>query len=143
MGYSGGGRRVRILLDTNMLLAIAEGINVIEEIEKILEAKPEFIVIKPVYDELSKLAAKGKPSLSRKARLALRIAESSCTIIDYEYDQNREVDELIVDYAVKNKMPVATNDRRLRRILREKGIPQIYLRDRNIIETDLSEYMLI
>ncbi|ABN69933.1 SSU processome protein Utp24 [Staphylothermus marinus F1] len=122
-----------ILLDTNMLLLIADGINVFEQIEEKILAKPEYIVLKPVIEELEKIMNKGNPSLRRKARFALEIAKKFCKIVDIRTMPGEKVDDLLIRYAMQNNAAVATNDRELRKKLREKGIPEIYLREEGMI----------
>jgi rRNA-processing protein FCF1 len=125
-------RKPRIVLDTNMLLLIADGINIFEQIEEQLLAKPEYIVLKPVMRELEKLIARGKPLLRRKAQLALEIARKYCRIIDVEEKPGEKVDDIILRYAVENNALVATNDKELRKKLRRNGIPEIYLREESM-----------
>ncbi len=143
MGNRRRSRRIRIVLDSNMLLAVAEGINVFDRIEEKLLTKPDYIVIQPVLDELEKLTRSQSPKTAKKARLALEIAEKYCVFDKYNYDKKKDVDDLIIEYAEKNSVVVATNDRELKKKLRKKGIPQIYLREHGLIETDLGEYIII
>ena len=128
----GGGveRKPLIILDTNMLMLIAEGVNVFEQIEEKLAIKPRYIVLKPVMKELEKLASSGKPGIARKALFAKQIAEKYCEIVDVEKEGN--VDDIILEYAREHNAAVATNDRELRRKLREKGIPEIYIREESM-----------
>jgi len=134
LGNSGGSGRVSrdliIVLDTNMLMLIAEGINVFEQIEEKLAVRPRYVVLKPVINELKKLAGSGKPSLAKKAAFAIEIATRFCEIVNIEAEKS--VDDIIVEFAVKNNAAVATNDRELRRKLREKGVPEIYLREESM-----------
>ncbi len=125
-------RKPRIVLDTNMLLLIADGINIFEQIEEQLLARPEYIVLKPVMKELEKLATRGKPLLRRKAKLALEIAKKYCRIIDVEEKPGERVDDIILRYAIENNTIVATNDKELRKKLRRNGIPEIYLREESM-----------
>lgn len=137
MGYSGGDRRIRrpkIIIDTNMLLLLADGINVFEQIEEKLSIKPEYIVLKPILEELEKLANSNKLSIRRKASFVLRILKNYCKIIDVDEELSREknVDDIILKYAEKHQAVVATNDKDLRRKLRRKGLPEIYLREESM-----------
>jgi len=143
MGDRRGSRRIKIVLDSNMLLAIAEGINVFDRIEEKLLSKPDYIIIQPVLDELEKLTRSQSPKTAKKARLALEIAEKYCIFDRYDYDKGKDVDDLIIEYAEKYNVVVATNDRELKKKLRKKGIPQIYLREHGLVETDLGEYIII
>jgi len=121
-----------IVLDTNMLMTIARGINVFEQIEDIIETKPEYIVLTQVMEELEKLAKTGKPSISKPARLALEIVKRYCKIVEAE-ENDLPTDDLILHYAKEHKCGVATNDKELRRKLREHGIPEIYLREEKMM----------
>jgi rRNA-processing protein FCF1 len=120
---------ITVLLDTNMLLIMANGIPVLEQIEEKLLTKPRYIVIKPVYDELVRIADSEKPSISRRARLALEIVNRYCEIVDYAVNPGETVDDAILRYASENNAVVATNDKELRRRLRSRGLPEIYLRE--------------
>lgn len=122
-------KKPRVLLDTNMLMMFGKGVNIFDQIEELLVSKPEFYVIKPVVDELKKIAEKGCMKDRRAAKLALQAVEKYCHIIDIDVKQGMKVDDLIVEIASREKFIVATNDRELRRRLREKGIPEIYYRE--------------
>lgn len=135
MGASRGDSRVRkvtILVDTNMLLLAASGINIFEQIENKLLVKPEFIVLKPVVNELEKLSLNEKISISKKAKLALELVRKFCRVVDVELGYT-SIDDLILEYADRNKLAVATCDRELRRKLRSRGIPEIYLREEKMM----------
>jgi len=133
LGSSRGSGRVSrdlvIVLDTNMLMLIASGVNVLDQIEEKLAVKPRYVVLKPVVIELEKLASSGKPSVSKKASFALEVVRRFCKIVEVDAAEKKSVDELILEFAEKHHAVVATNDRELRRKLRERGIPEIYIRE--------------
>ncbi len=122
-------RRPLVVLDTNMLMLAASGVRVFEQIEEELETKPDFVVLKPVYDELVKIATSYKSSTARRALLALRLAEQYCRIVEYTLRPGESVDDAIVNFALQHNAIVATNDRELRRKLRLHGIPEAYFRE--------------
>lgn len=122
-------RRPLVVLDTNMLMLAASGVRVFEQIEEELETKPDFVVLKPVYDELVKIATSYKSSTARRALLALRLAEQYCRIVEYALRPGESVDDAIVNFALQHNAIVATNDRELRRKLRLHGIPEAYFRE--------------
>ncbi len=122
-------KKYRVLLDTNMLMLLGKGVDVFEQIEEILLTKPEYYVIKPVIEELERIASRGGVKERKAARLALDIVKKKCRVIDIERPRGVTVDDLILDIASKEKFIVATNDRVLRRRLREKGLPEIYFRE--------------
>jgi len=122
-------RRPLVVLDTNMLMLAASGVRVFEQIEEELETKPDFVVLKPVYDELVKIATSYKSSTARRALLALRLAEQYCRIVEYALRPGESADDAIVNFALQHNAIVATNDRELRRKLRLHGIPEAYFRE--------------
>jgi rRNA-processing protein FCF1 len=122
-------RRPLVVLDTNMLMLAASGVRVFEQIEEELETKPDFVVLKPVYDELVKIATSCKSSTARRALLALRLAEQYCRIVEYTLRPGESVDDAIVNFALQHNAIVATNDRELRRKLRLHCIPEAYFRE--------------
>ncbi|MCD6300775.1 MAG: 30S processome protein Utp24 [Staphylothermus sp.] len=134
-------KRPIILLDTNMLLLMADGLNIFGQIEDKLETHPIYIVLKPVIEELEKLAKKPQPSVSRKAKFALEIARKYCQIIDVKTNPGEKVDDIILRYASEHRVAVATNDKELRKRLRAHSIPEIYLREEGmIIEVEGLDY---
>jgi len=126
---SSTSRRILVVLDTNMLMLAASGIPVFENIEEELAVKPEFIVLKPVYDELVNIANSSKGTTARKALFALKLVEKYCRVVDYSVDLGERVDEAIIRFALENHAIVATNDRELRRKLRVHSIPEAYFRE--------------
>ncbi len=50
--------------------------------------------------------------------------------------EEESVDDVILRVASENKLPVATNDSELRKKLRERGIPVIYLREKSKLEVE-------
>jgi len=117
------------VLDTNMLMLAASGIPVFENIEEELAVKPEFIVLKPVYDELVNIANSSKGITAKKALFALKLVEKYCRIVDYSVESGESVDDAIIRFALQNHAIVATNDRELRRKLRIHGVPEAYFRE--------------
>lgn len=134
-GYRGdrglNDRRVRVVLDTNFIMLIAENPDVLNQIEDKLLLKPEYVVLKQVLEELISLAQSKGVNTARKAKFALEIVNRFCTIVDY-VNEIKDADEAIIKYALENKAIVATNDRELRRKLRLFGIPEIYLREESM-----------
>jgi SSU processome protein Utp24 len=118
-----------VVLDTNMLMLMAEGIPVLDHIREELESEPRFIVIKPVYNELLKLANTSSNKTRRKALFAIEIVEKFCEIVEYDLRNGEKVDDAILRYALENRAIVATNDKTLRARLREVGVPEAYFRE--------------
>ncbi|MGC8982405.1 MAG: PIN domain-containing protein [Desulfurococcaceae archaeon] len=126
---SSSSRAPLVLLDANMLMLAANGIRVFEHIEEQLASKPRYLILRPVYNELVKIATTGPPQVRRKALFALKLVEVFCEVVDYGDESSTSVDDLIIKYALENRAIVATNDRELRSKLRKLGIPEAYFRE--------------
>jgi len=127
---------VKVLLDSNFLLIPAQfKIDIFEELNRVLEAKVDPIILSPVYQEIERLSNVESERLRRQARLALKLAKR-CRIIHVERREEESVDELLVRIAEEWRCPVATNDAELRRKLREKQIATIFLRDMSHLEVE-------
>ncbi len=122
-------RRIKVLLDTNILMLIGRGIDVFTQIEELLDTKPEYYVIKPVIWELKKIAVHGGVKERKAAKLALELVRRKCRIIETSLPPGKTVDDLLLETALEKGFIVATSDRGLRRRLRKAGIPEIYFRE--------------
>jgi len=122
-------RKMGILLDTNILMLIGRGIDIFTQIEELLDTKPEYYVIEPVVKELEKIIAYGGVKERKAAKLALELVKKKCRVIEVSLSPDKSVDDLLLEIALRKGFIVATNDRELRRRLREAGIPEIYFRE--------------
>ncbi len=122
-------RRIKVLLDTNILMLIGRGIDVFTQIEELLDTKPEYYVIKPVIGELKKIAVHGGVKERKAAKLALELVRRKCRIIETSLPPGKTVDDLLLETALEKGFIIATSDRGLRRRLRKAGIPEIYFRE--------------
>jgi len=101
----------------------------------LLNQKFEPVLLSPTHKELQRIAEKGLPKMRRHALLALRLAEK-CRIVEVEQGFEETPDDVITRVAVEWRCPVATNDRVLRKRLRDKNAPVIYLRQRSHLEME-------
>jgi len=116
------------ILDTNALLIPWHfRIDVLEELRG-LGFVPA--TIEPVRRELSSLMKNG----SAGASVALRLSER-CQII--ETADGSTVDDQILNTALKYKAAVVTNDKLLKRELREHSIRIVQLRSKKHLEVDM------
>lgn len=122
-------RKMGILLDTNILMLIGRGIDIFTQIEELLDTKPEYYVIEPVVKELEKIIVHGGVKERKSAELALKLVKKKCRVIEVSLSSDKSVDDLLLEIALRKGFIVATNDRELRRRLREAGIPEIYFRE--------------
>ena len=127
---------LKVILDSNFLFIPAKfQIDVFEELAKLLNQRFEPVLLSSIYQELKTMAEKGAPSRRRQASLALKLAEK-CKKIDVEKHLEETNDDVILRIAILWKSPVATNDRELRRKLRARATPVIYLRSKNRLELE-------
>ena len=127
---------LKVILDSNFLFIPTKfQIDVFEDLAKLLNQRFEPVLLSSIYQELKTMAEKGAPSRRRQASLALKLAEK-CKKIDVEKHLEETNDDVILRIATLWKSPVATNDRKLRRKLRARVIPVIYLRSKNRLELE-------
>lgn len=130
------GRGVAVILDTNFLFVpLRFGVDIFEELQRLLGGKVRCVVPSPVIEELRRLRRDAKPSAKRETDFALTLAER-CEVVEGCVEAGETVDDALIRLATKWGAPVATNDGDLRRRLRAEGVPVIYLRQRAYLEVD-------
>lgn len=117
----------RVAYDTSILLLLYEGVPVFEQVEELLDARPECVVPRQVVEELERLSSSPGLHRRRAARLALQaLSARRCRVIDAP---GSSADEALLALAGSDPgLVVATADNELRRRLREQGFPNIYYR---------------
>jgi hypothetical protein len=126
---------IKVILDSNALFVPLEfKIDIFEEIRQILKRNTEFILISPVKHELEILAAGETPKIRRQANFALQLAKK-CKLVAVEV-LGEKTDDVIIRVAKNWNLPVFTNDRMLRRRLRDISVPVIYLRQKSRLDID-------
>jgi rRNA-processing protein FCF1 len=120
----------RIILDTNFLtIPYQFSIDIFEEIDRVVEGDYELTTLDCVLEELKKLKkSTGKDAAAAKVALIL-IKEKNIKVIK---TGEKNVDIKIYRMADKNTI-VATNDRNLRRRLKNKNVKVLYLRSKKRI----------
>jgi hypothetical protein len=113
-----------VILDTNfLLLPFQYKIDIFTEIDYLLEMEHEFVISSAEIRELERLSEdKGKKGIA--ARLALKMVDANRIEI---VESKKPVDDWIVEYAEKTGAIVCTNDRKLRKRLKEVDIKIIAL----------------
>ena len=109
-----------ILLDTNMLMAAVQ-----------FKAKwpDKSFTLSSCIDELEKIAL-GKKNDSMHARAAIKILKLKKIPIK---KTDKKGDAAILDYALRQRCAVATNDKKLIRKLQSKSIKVFHLRQKKLI----------
>jgi len=127
---------LRIILDSNFLMIPPEfKIDVFEGLMIVLNQRFEPVLLSTTLNELQTMAKKGQPKLRKQAAVALKLAEK-CRVVNVERGKGETNDDVIVKVAAQWKCPVATNDRVLRKRLRDISIPVIYVRQKSRLELE-------
>jgi hypothetical protein len=131
-----GKKAMKVILDSNALFVPLQfKINIFEELRTILDRNFEPVLLLPVKRELERLADKGSPKMRKNASFALGLAEK-CKLVDVKDEHATSPDEAIIQAAKKWNCPVFTNDKVLRKRLRDINAPVIYVRQKSHLEID-------
>ncbi|MEM1539063.1 MAG: DNA-binding protein [Candidatus Bathyarchaeia archaeon] len=123
-----------VILDSNALFVpIKFKIDIFEELRNLLNRNYEPVVLSLVKGELEKILERGSPKTRREAAYALKMAER-CKLI--EANIKGSPDDVIIEMAREWKCPVFTNDKKLRKRLRDINVPVIYVRQKSRLEID-------
>lgn len=124
-----------VILDANfLLLPFQFRIDIFSEIERLI-GKFEPIVLSTTLDELKKLSSLRSTKVGRLARSAIEMTKK-CRIVNVDVKSGESYDDVLLRVAKENNYIVATNDRRLKRRLREAGIATIFLRERAYLQIE-------
>ncbi|MDI6691469.1 MAG: DNA-binding protein [Candidatus Bathyarchaeota archaeon] len=129
-------KALKVILDSNALFVPLQfKIDIFEELRTLLNRNFEPILLLPVKRELERLADKGSPKMRKNALFALKLAEK-CKLIDVKEEGVVSPDDAIIKAAQEWAYPVFTNDKLLRRRLRDINVPVIYVRQKSRLEID-------
>lgn len=127
---------LKVIFDSNFFFVpLQVKVDIFSEMMNLLSQKYEPIILSTSLEELRKIAQKGTPKLRKQAALALKLAEK-CRVFDIKKNRDETNDDVVRRIAVQWRSPVATNDRELRRRLREQNLPVIFLRGENRLELE-------
>jgi rRNA-processing protein FCF1 len=122
---------IKVLLDSNFLFVpLHQGIDIFEELDRLLEGRVRCVVTHSIVDELERLKRDSGPSLQKEARFAIGLTKR-CDLLDEGLLPCETVDESILRVAKEQGYVVATNDAELRRRLRRNGVAVVYVRQRS------------
>ena len=129
-------KTVKVILDSNaFFVPLQFKIDIIDRLEQLLKRSIELILLSPVKLELEALAKKSTSKKRKNAFYALKIAEK-CTYVEVNAPASALADDIIVEIAKDWKSPVFTNDRQLKKRLRDISVPVIYVRQKSRLEID-------
>ncbi|NJE11251.1 PIN domain-containing protein [Thermococcus sp. MAR1] len=126
-----------VIPDTNFLLVPGQfGVDIIGELNRVLDVKFRIAVPNAVLQELEVIERKSRGKDLLAIRMAKKLAERF-EVVEIGRFGEKPIDDQIFDFAVKNEhVIVCTNDKGLKRRLREKGVPVVYLRSKKILELE-------
>ena len=125
-----------VLLDTNFLMvSIRFGVDVEAELNRIIESSLKIATTTAIVDELRWLKTRVKPGEEKEIDFALAFA-GRITVLNEALGPGEEVDDQLIRLASREGSIVATTDAELRRRLRERFIPIVYLRQRRHLVVD-------
>ncbi|AEK72985.1 Nucleotide binding protein, putative, containing PIN domain [Thermococcus sp. 4557] len=126
-----------VIPDTNFLLVPGQfGVDIIGELNRVLDVRFKIAVPNVVLQELEVIERKSRGKDLLAIRMAKKLAERF-EVVEMGRFGERPIDDQIFDFAVKNeRVIVGTNDKGLKRRLRERGIPVVYLRSKKILELE-------
>jgi rRNA-processing protein FCF1 len=107
------------------------GVDILSELERVLEGPYELLVPRAVVRELEQISMRGGPRERIAAGVGLRLVERG-SVAELEGG----ADESILKLATQRRCVVGTTDASLRRELRRRGIPVIYLSQKSHLAKD-------
>ncbi|HKM60535.1 MAG TPA: DNA-binding protein [Candidatus Bathyarchaeia archaeon] len=127
---------LKVILDSNALFAQIElKIDIFEEVKRLLNRNIEFVLLSPVKNELELLAAKDSPKIRREAAYALKLSKK-CNCVAVENSEKLSTDDVIIKVSKAWNSTVFTNDRQLRKRLKDISVPVIYVRQKSRLDID-------
>ena len=121
---------LKVILDANFFFVSSQfKLDIFEELANLLNQRFEPILLSSTLQELEGLVESSSPKIGKQALFALRFAEK-CRFVSIEKSLSESYDDVIVRVAAEWRVLVGTNDRELRRRLRERGVPVIFLRQK-------------
>jgi len=127
---------LEVILDANALFVPLQfKIDIFSDLARLLNRNFELVLLSPVKRELKALAEKGSPKMRKNACYALKLAER-CKYVEVDDFASAFTDDVIVKVAKEWGSPVFTNDKQLRKRLRDISVPVIYVRQKSHLEID-------
>lgn len=106
-------------------------VDVVGELNRLLEQPYELAVPSSVLQELRRISERGNPKERTAAKIGLILAKRGKVI-----KVKGPADEVILNLALKGRCGVGTTDADLRKELRRRGVPVIFLRQKSHLAVD-------
>jgi hypothetical protein len=128
--------KLKVIVDTNVLFAPLQlRVDVFDELKKTLNRNFELILLSSVKKELESIVQTASTKTRKQAAYALTLA-SNCKLIENHACPRTTTDEVIVEKAKEMKAIVFTNDKHLRKRLRDINVPVVYVRQKKRLAID-------
>jgi len=128
-------KSLKIILDSNaFFVPLQFKIDIVEELKTLLNMRHELVLLSPVKQELERLVNEGSPQTRKNAVYALKLAEK-CKLVNVKDGEN-PVDDVIMEAVRKGNCAVFTNDKQLKKKLRDINVPVIYVRQKSRLNLD-------
>ncbi len=128
-------KSLKIILDSNaFFVPLQFKIDIVEELKTLLNMRHELVLLSSVKQELERLVNEGSPQTRKNAVYALKLAEK-CKFVNVK-DHETPVDDVIIEAARKGNCAVFTNDKQLKKKLRDINVPVIYVRQKSRLNLD-------
>jgi rRNA-processing protein FCF1 len=129
-------RKLQVILDSNALFVPSQfKIDIFEALNSLLNTKFEPILLSPILREIERLSVEASPKIRKHALFALTLAEK-CKLVTINESKETPPDDVIISFSRQCGCPVFTNDRRLRKKLRDINVPVIYVRQKSRLQID-------
>jgi rRNA-processing protein FCF1 len=127
---------LKIILDSNAFFTPLQfKVDIFEELKTLLNRRFEPVLLSQVRQELERLSKQGSAQMRKNAAFALKLAEK-CEVVTIEKTGTDNVDDVIIMVASKGGCAVFTNDRQLKKKLRDINVPVIYVRQKSRLSID-------
>jgi rRNA-processing protein FCF1 len=127
---------LKIILDSNAFFTPLQfKVDIFEELKTLLNRRFEPVLLSQVRQELERLSKQGSAQMRKNATFALKLAEK-CEVVTIEKTGTDNVDDVIIMVASKGGCAVFTNDRQLKKKLRDINVPVIYVRQKSRLSID-------
>jgi hypothetical protein len=110
-------------------------LDIFEELDRLLGRQVKPLILSSTLTELQKLAKSRSVKKSKQALLGLKLAER-CRVVEVKRESGESNDDVILRASIEMKSSVATNDRALRKKLRNAGVPVVFLRQKSTLAVD-------
>jgi len=120
-----------IILDTNFLLVPFQfRVNLKSKFDELIDRKYEIVILEDVYNELLKIYEKARGRRKQEISAAIKYYKTKELAKNFKKKDDEDVDDFLIRIARNKNYIVATNDKSLKKRLKEQGSNFIYLRQK-------------